>query len=91
MPRVRASSNHLVVSKGVGGFPDGSVAKNLPANTGDTGSIPCPGRCHLLQSNYAHEPQLLKPEHLEPVLCNRRSLHGEARVLQLERSPALCN
>ena len=33
------------------GFPGGSVIKNLPANAGDTGSIPRLGRPHLLQSN----------------------------------------
>ena len=29
-------------------FPDGLVVRNLPANAGDTGSIPVPGRftCH---------------------------------------------
>ena len=27
------------------GFPGGSVLKNLPANLGDTGSIPGSGRC----------------------------------------------
>ena len=27
------------------GFPGGSVVKNLPANAGDTGSIPGFGRC----------------------------------------------
>ena len=27
-----------------GGFPGGSVGKNLPANTGDIGSIPALGR-----------------------------------------------
>jgi len=26
------------------GFPDGSVVKNVPANAGDTGSIPGSGR-----------------------------------------------
>ena len=41
------------------GFPGGSVVKNPPANAGDTGSIPGPGRSHMLQDNYAHEPQLL--------------------------------
>ena len=29
----------------MGGFPGGSVVKNLPANGGDTGSIPGLGRC----------------------------------------------
>ena len=33
------------------GFPGGAVDKNLPANAGDTGSIPGPGRSHVLWSN----------------------------------------
>ena len=32
------------------GFPGGVVVKNPPANTGDTGSSPCPGRYHMLWS-----------------------------------------
>ena len=32
-------------------FPGGTVVKNLPANAGDTGSIPGPGRSHMPQSN----------------------------------------
>ena len=36
--------NNLMLSSKVEGFPDGSVAKNLPANAGDTGSTPGPGR-----------------------------------------------
>ena len=32
-------------------FPDGTVIKNPPANAGDTGLIPGPGRSHMLQSN----------------------------------------
>ena len=32
-------------------FPDGTVVKNPPANAGDTGSIPGPGRSHTLRSN----------------------------------------
>ena len=34
-----------------GGFPGGAVVKNLPANAGDMGSSPGPGRPHMLQSN----------------------------------------
>ena len=30
-------------------FPGGSVVKNLPDNAGDTGSIPDPGRSHMLR------------------------------------------
>ena len=33
------------------GFPSGAVLKNPPANAGDTGSSPGPGRFHMLQSN----------------------------------------
>ena len=33
------------------GFPGDSVVKNPPANAGDTGSIPDPGRSHMLQGN----------------------------------------
>ena len=34
-------------------FPGGSVVKNPPANAGDRGLIPDPGRFHMLQSNLA--------------------------------------
>ena len=34
-----------------GGFPVGSVVKNLPANAGDTGSIPGQGRSYMRWSN----------------------------------------
>ena len=71
------------------GFPGGTVVNNLPASAGDTGSSPGPGRSHMPQSNWArapqllslhsraHEPQLLKPERLEPVLPNKRSHRNE--------------
>ena len=32
-------------------FLGGAVVKNPPANTGDTGSSPGPGRSHMLRSN----------------------------------------
>ena len=32
------------------GFPGGAVVKNPPANAGDTGSSPGPGRSHMPQS-----------------------------------------
>ena len=46
------------------GFPGGTVVENPPANAGDTGSIPGPGRSHMPRSNYARVPQLLS-------LCSR--------------------
>ena len=33
------------------GFPGGTVVENPPANAGDTGSSPGPGRSHMLRSN----------------------------------------
>ena len=32
-------------------FAGGPVVKNLPVNAGDAGSIPGPGRFHMLQGN----------------------------------------
>ena len=32
-------------------FPGGAVVKNPPANAGDTGLNPGPGRSHMLQGN----------------------------------------
>ena len=32
-------------------FPGGAVVKNLPANAGDMGSSPGPGRSHMPQNN----------------------------------------
>ena len=33
------------------GFPGGTAVENLPANAGDTGSSPGPGRSHMPRSN----------------------------------------
>ena len=35
----------------MGGFPGGAVVKNPPANAGDTGLSPGPGRSHMPQNN----------------------------------------
>ena len=40
------------------GFPNGSVVKTLPANVGDMGLIPGPGRSHMPRDNSACMPQL---------------------------------
>ena len=75
------------------------MVKNLPANAGDTGSIPGPGRSHMPRSNEAHmpqllslcsrayTPQLLKPARLEPMLRNKRS--HRTTVKSSPRSPQL--
>ena len=62
------------------GFPGGSAVKNLPANTGDAGSILGPGRSHLLWSNYAHAPQLLTLRTLCLVWTTWHSQAGDEEV-----------
>ena len=42
---------HLFTKNNVRGFPGGAVVKNPPANAGDTGSSPGPGRSHMPWSN----------------------------------------
>ena len=53
------------------------MAKNLPANAEDTGSIPHPGRSYMLRSKKARVSQLLRVSALEPVLWNKRSHRNE--------------
>ena len=68
------------------GFPGGAVVKNLPANAGDAGSSPGPGRSHMPWSGWArapqllrsHEPQLLSPH--EQQLLSPHAANAEARV-----------
>ena len=43
------------------GLPSGPGVKDLPANAGDMGSIPGPGRPRMPRVNYAHVPQILSP------------------------------
>ena len=68
------------------GFPGGAVAKNPPANAGDTGSIPGQGRSHVPRSNKSRAPQLLslrsrshEPQLLKPM--------PRACALQKEKPP----
>ena len=64
------------------GFPGGAAVKNLPANAGDTGSSPGPGRSHTPRSNYAHAPQLLSlcSRAREPQLLSTHATTTEARM-----------
>ena len=41
----------FLAKRPAGGFPDGAVVENLPANAGDTGSSPGLGRSHMPWSN----------------------------------------
>ena len=61
----------LEVRRSARDFPGGAVVKNPPANAGDMGSSPGPGRSHMPRSNKAHAPQLLNPARLQPVLHKR--------------------
>ena len=70
------------------------MVKNLPANAGDTGSIPGPGRSRMLWSNKARVPQLLslRSGALEPQLQSWPAATTEAHtfkahVLQQEKPP----
>ena len=56
-------------------FPSGTVDEDQPARAGDMGSIPSPGRFHMLRSNYPHVTEPLKP------MCPR------ACALQQEKPP----
>ena len=78
-PRHQGSPN-LTFKKMLGDFPGDAVFKNPPANAGDTGSGPGPGRSHVPQSNEAHAPQLMKPACLEPMQRNKRSNSNEKPV-----------
>ena len=76
------------------------MVKNPPANAEDASSSPGLGRFHMSWSNQArvpqllslhsraHEPQLLKPACLEPVLCNKRSHRSKKPRTATKSSPA---
>ena len=65
-------------SRGCRGYPGGPVVKNLPANVGDTGSIPSSGRFpHALQGDETHAPQLLSPHTNKRSHCNEKPATGE--------------
>ena len=78
---------------------NGSVEKSLPANAGDTGSTPDPGRSHMLQSNRARghsyqacalEPRSCNywsPRTLEPMLCNRQAIEVRSPCTATTQKP----
>ena len=75
-------------------FPGGAVVKNLPANTGDTGSIPGPRGYHMPRSNYVRVPQLLslrsrarKPQLLSPRATTTETRVPRAHALRQEKPP----
>ena len=50
-----------IIEKKGGSFLGDLVIRNPPANAGDMGSIPSPGRSQVSQSNLASTPQPLSP------------------------------
>ena len=75
-------------------FPGGAVVKNPPANAGDLGSSPGPGRSHMPQSNEAHVPQLLslrsraqEPRLLSPCATTTEARMPRARAPRQEKPP----
>ena len=66
-----------LVQKEDGDFPGGAVVRNPPANAGDTGSIPGPGRSHILRGGQARTPQ-----HWAHALQLLKSTRSRACVLQ---------
>ena len=73
-----------VKSDKVEGFPGDSMVKNPPANEGDMGLIPDTARSHMLQSNQAHEPQLLSLSSRAWEQQLLKTTHPRADVLQQE-------
>ena len=64
-------------------FLGGAVVKKLPANAGDMGSIPVPGRSHMPWSNKARAPQLLS------LRSTARKHNYWDRMPQLVKPPCL--
>ena len=48
LPLISVITNFRIKNRG---FPGGAGVENLPANAGDTGSSPGPGRSHMPRSN----------------------------------------
>ena len=65
----------IVNSTNFQGLPCGRVVSNPSANTGETGSIPGPGRSHMLRSSQTLRPQLVS-------LCSaaRESPHAATKT-----------
>ena len=51
MKEAQKSYNGAQIKGNLRGFPGGAVVKNPPANAGDWGFCPGPGRYHMLRSN----------------------------------------
>ena len=57
----KQKQTHRHRKKTYGDFPGDPVLKSLPADAGDTDSIPGPGESHTPRGSWTLEPQLLSP------------------------------
>lgn len=65
-------------------FPGGTVGRRLPARDKST---PGPGRFHVLRSNSACQPRLLKTERLQPLLTTREATARRCSCTTVKNSP----
>ena len=72
-------------------FSGGPVVNNPPANAGDTGSIPGPGRSHMSWVKEAHAPQLLRLCPRACALQQEKPPQWEAQAPPAEKAPAQHN
>ena len=90
---------HGVARVGYNSATNPPVVKNLPANAGDMGSIPGPGRFRMSGSNYTWVPQLLslgstaqvlqllKPVRLKPVVHNKEATAMRSPCVMTKSNP----
>ena len=71
-------------------FPGGLLIANLPANGGDTGSIPGLGRPHMLRSSWAHVPTTKWTHALEPMSHNYWSPQTPRACASQQEKPQQC-
>ena len=81
-PNVQNKHINHVYLRSLLGFLGGAVVKNPPANAGDTGSSPGPGRYYMPRSNKARAPQLLSPR-----ATTTEARAPRVRVPQQEKPP----
>ena len=79
----------IEIRREVSDFPGGPGVKNPHANGQCMGWTPGPGRPHTQWGNHARAPQLLKPGHPEPMLCNRRRQRKESPCTAARERPLL--
>ena len=88
MERVDVTTDHIEIRDC---FPGGAVVETPPANTGDKCSSPGLGRSHMLQSNWAREPQLLGLRIWSLCSATREAAIVRGPHAAMKSGPARCN